>query len=157
MFQLVIGISAHMFSGYFVQSMVGIRVDMMACVDLMQLIMPSLARHLEEMLPPELVVQGPLQTLFIEYLPPTTVLRLLDVLFLSCLHPRFTEPHTVVAFVNMSILEVAGPNIMNLEPFEAGDIKSIYTEAAQSRYDGDRLFAKAPELWQPSWHFPALI
>ena len=56
-------------------------------------------------------MQGPLQTLFIEDLPSHTVLRLLDVLFLSCLHHDFVEPHALVLFTNQVILEEAStPN-----------------------------------------------
>jgi len=74
-FEMMVAISAHMFSGYFVQSMVGIRVDMMACIAMLQQLQPTLHDHLQGILPAELVVQGPLQTLFIEYLPAHTVLR----------------------------------------------------------------------------------
>jgi len=143
-FEMVAVLSGHLFPGYFVQSMMGIRVDMMSAVELLKVTDAPLYEHLNEMIPAELILQGPLQTLLIEELPPSTVLRVMDTLFLSALHLRgsFPTPYAVLIFANLIILEKARPHLLELEPFEAGAIKEITHDLAATLLDADRLLAQ---------------
>ena len=101
--------------------MQGIRVDMDVFLELLRTNMPALASHLTDMIPPELVVQSSLQTFFINSgcsiktggaLPPTTILRFLDVIFLSSLSDDFTQPHEFLLCGQLALLSEFGPLLL---------------------------------------------
>ena len=114
-FELLACLGTHIFKGYFVPSMQGIRGDMAVCLKLMMTLQPDCHAHIAEIIPPELIVQSTLQTLFVNsgcsvkngaMLPPDTLLRLFDCIFLSCLHPDYSRHHTVLLCTYM----VPNPN-----------------------------------------------
>jgi len=112
----------------------------------MKLILPEVHERIESMLPPELIVQGPLQMVFIEELPPTTVLRVLDCIFLSALHPSYPRAHTILLFVAVALLSEASAELLMLDDSEAGEIKDIVHAHAAAQHDADRLIAKVELL-----------
>lgn len=70
------------------QSFIGIRVDMHVCENLLEHALPALHSHMSEIAPPELFIQGPLQTLLVSEVPPGIVFRLFDMMFLHSVYSR---------------------------------------------------------------------
>jgi len=120
--------------------MQGIRADMAVCIRLMKETQPDVHDHLIAIIPPELIVQSCLQTLFVNsgcslksgaMLPADTLLRLFDCLFLSCLHPAYPRPHAILLCTYMVTFGEASPDLLELELDEAGAVMSILHDTGQ--------------------------